>query len=465
MIHVCILAAGQSKRFKSKFSKLLHPFCGRPLIAYATRTASELKPKTLGIVVGHQKEQIQNALSGNSVGFVEQSKQLGTAHAVSEFLQKYPHLEGTLLVMSGDVPLVSVRLLQNLLSLHEKKKAIISLLTAELNDPSGYGRIVRKKNGWIERIVEQADATGAEKEIREVNAGIYAFNLNPLRRLLQKVKSNNSQKEYYLTDVVELGLQNNGTVLGVPASAEEVMGINTKVELAEAARILRRRINERWMLQGVTMHDPERTYIDADVHLGNDVVIYPNVYLEGSTRIGSEVTIYPNTRIVNSTIGDRSIVHENCSVESSHLGSEVQLGPFARLRPESYLGNKARVGNFVELKKTRMGEGSKANHLSYLGDSTIGQKVNIGAGTITCNYDGQNKFPTVIEDGVFIGSDTQLIAPVKVGKDAYVAAGSSITEDVPSGALAISRGRQVNKPGWVAKKKKTTETRSHREKK
>jgi bifunctional UDP-N-acetylglucosamine pyrophosphorylase/glucosamine-1-phosphate N-acetyltransferase len=276
--------------------------------------------------------------------------------------------------------------------------------------------------------------------------------------LLQKIKSNNTQREFYLTDVVELALRKKGTVLAIPVPAEDVMGINTRVDLAEAALVLRRRINEHWMLQGVTLHDPGRTYIDRDVEIGKDVVIYPNVYLEGSTKIEPNVTIYPNNRIVNSRIEEGSIVYENCSIDSSHLERGVQLGPFARLRPASHLGQKVKVGNFVELKKTHMGEGSKANHLTYLGDSTIGTRVNIGAGTITCNYDGEQKYPTIIEDGVFIGSDTQLVAPVKVGKDAYVAAGSSITEDVPPGALAIARGRQVNKPGWVAKRKKP---RSH----
>ncbi len=424
------------------------------MIAYVAGAVSELHAQTLGVVVGYQREQVMNALSGRSIGFVVQEQQLGTAHAVSEFLKRYPSLNGMLLVMNGDTPLVSAVLLKHLLTLHEKRKAVISLLTAELNDPSGYGRIVRGKNGWIQKIVEQADATKQEREIREVNSGIYIFSLADLRRLLRKVKSNNTQKEYYITDVIELALQSKGMVLAVPARAEDVMGINTKVELAQAARLMRRRINERWMLHGVTMHDPERTYIDADVHLGSDVVIYPNVFLEGSTRIGSEVTIYPNSRVVNSIIDDHCLIYENCSMEASRLESGVQLGPFARLRPDSHLGKKVKVGNFVELKKTSMGEGSKANHLSYLGDTTIGTKVNIGAGTITCNYDGEKKYPTIIEDGVFIGSDTQLVAPVKVGKDAYVAAGSSITEDVPPGSLAIARGRQVNKPGWVAKRKK-----------
>src|SRR5262245_21830287 len=293
-LHICILAAGQSKRFKSKTSKLVHPLSGRPVIAYVAATASELQPETLGIVVGYQKEQVIQALNGIPAGFVEQQQQLGTAHAVSEFLRKYPSLSGSLLVMNGDTPLVPGRLLKNLVTLHEQKKAVISLLTTELKDPAGYGRIVRGKEGWIEKIVEQADASKSEKDIQEVNAGIYVFSLKDLPVLLRKVASDNSQKEYYITDLVELALGSGSTVLPVTARAEDVMGINNKVELAEAARLIRRRINEHWMLRGVTMHDPDRTYIDASVHIGADVVLYPNVCLEGSTRIGSDVTIYPN---------------------------------------------------------------------------------------------------------------------------------------------------------------------------
>ncbi len=314
--------------------------------------------------------------------------------------------------------------------------------------------MVRHADGSLERVVEDSDASAEQKKIREVNTSLYVFDIALLRRLIPKVQTNNKQKEYYLPDVIELAMQDEARVIPLLAPAHEVVGINTQVELAAAAKILRKKINEMWMLRGVGMVDPDRTYIDSEVQFGTDVTLYPNIYLEGSTMIASEVTIYPNCRITDCYIDSGCVIYENSSLDSAHVESGVKIGPFARIRPDTYISSGARIGNFVELKKTTVGKGSKANHLSYLGDATIGSGVNIGAGTITCNYDGEKKYQTVIEDGVFIGSDTQLIAPVKVGKDAYVGAGSSITEDVPPGSLAIARGRQVIKSDWVANKKK-----------
>jgi bifunctional UDP-N-acetylglucosamine pyrophosphorylase / glucosamine-1-phosphate N-acetyltransferase len=452
-LHVCVLAAGQSKRMKSKTSKLLQPMCGKPMLHHIYELVSALSPKTQAFVVGHQRDQVMEALSEKPVDFVVQEQQLGTAHAVSEFLKQHSKIHGLLLVLNGDTPLLQSSTLHNLLSLHQQRQATISLLTTEIPDPTGYGRIIRNNRGNIQGIVEEVDATPSEKQVCEVNAGIYLFDIEKLRKLLPKVQAENKQKEFYLPDVISLALAEEWTVLPQMASYEEVMGINTKVELAEANHVLRKRINRQWMLRGVTMMDPATTYIDAAVEFGSDVVLYPNVYLEGNTLVGSEVTIYPNCRITDTYIDSQCVIYENSSIESAHLESGVKVGPFARIRPDSYLQSGARIGNFVELKKTFIGEGTKANHLSYLGDATIGKNVNIGAGTITCNYDGEKKHPTVIEDGVFIGSDTQLIAPVKVGKGAYVAAGSSITEDVPENSLAIARGRQVNKPNWKPKKK------------
>jgi bifunctional UDP-N-acetylglucosamine pyrophosphorylase/glucosamine-1-phosphate N-acetyltransferase len=452
-LHVCILAAGQSKRMKSKLSKLLHPICGKPMILHVQESVAALSPKTSAIVVGHQRDQVMDALSEKKVDFVVQEKQLGTAHAALEFLKQYPKIDGVMLVLSGDTPLLQPATLRDLLTLHEQRQATISLLTTELPDPTGYGRVIRNNQGNIQRIVEEVDANSAEKAVREVNAAVYVFDIAKLRQLLPKVQTENKQHEYYLPDVVSLALRENWMVLPQKVSADEVMGINTKVELAEVSRLLRKRINQQWMLRGVTMMDPDSTYIDSSVQFGTDVVLYPNVYLEGSTLVGSEVTIYQNCRITDAYLDSQCVIYENSSIDSAHLETGVKVGPFARIRPDSYLQSGSRIGNFVELKKTFIGEGTKANHLSYLGDATIGKNVNIGAGTITCNYDGEKKHPTVIEDNVFIGSDTQLIAPVKIKKGAYVAAGSSITEDVPEDSLAIARGRQVNKPGWKPKKK------------
>ena len=371
-LHICILAAGQSTRMKSRLSKMVHPLCGKPLIWHVHATAAELQPKTLGIVVGFQRDQIMEVFNGKEVEFVVQEQQLGTAHAVQEFLKQFPSATGTLLVLSGDTPLLRVDTLRELIDLHTREKVSVSLLTTELSNPKGYGRIVRNKASFIEKIVEEADASPEKKLIQEVNAAIYAFNIQKLREILPLVHTNNKQKEYYLPDVIELTLKKKGTVLPRLAPAEEVIGINNRLELADAARILRKRINERWMLNGVTMIDPERTYIDTEVRIGSDVVIYPNVCLEGSTMIGSDCTIYSNCRITDSYIDSQCVIYESCSVEAAHLGSGVKIGPFARLRPETVLGKGVRIGNFVELKKTSVGEGTKANHLAYLGDATIG---------------------------------------------------------------------------------------------
>lgn len=438
---------------KSKQSKLLHPLCGKPIIQHVLDASKNLAPKSVALVVGHQREQIREAL-GDSVRYVVQEEQRGTAHAVSEFLRLNADLKGSLLVLSGDTPLITSDLLKSLLQKHAEDAAALSFVTTTVANPAGYGRIVRDLGGF-QKIVEEADASGDIKQIREVNAGVYVFEIAELQAWLPLVQPKNKQNEYYLPDVIELALKDRKRVALFPAPEEQVIGVNTRVDLAEAAATLRKRINRDWMLQGVTMHDPNSTYLDADVRLGTDVVLYPNVYLEGRTVIAEGVTVYPNCRIVNSQVDSGCIIYENSSLDSARLETGVKVGPFARLRPDTLVRKGAHIGNFVELKKTTMGEGSKANHLAYLGDATIGSAVNIGAGTITCNYDGVNKYPTVIEDEVFIGSDTQLIAPVKVGKGAYVAAGSSITEDVPPESLAIARSRQINKEGWVKKKAPT----------
>ncbi len=453
-LHVCVLAAGQSKRIQSKLSKVLHPLCGRPLILHVLKAVEGLLPSSITVVIGYQRDEILETLDEKTVDFVIQEHQLGTAHALGEYLKQKPEITGHLLVLSGDTPLIPTELLQRLVQSASEKNVELSLFTTELPDPTGYGRIIRDASNTVERIVEEADASESQCKIREINAGVYLFDVASLRSWIPKVNSTNKQKEFYLTDVVALALQDKKTVLPLLGESEELMGINTRVELAEATRLMRRRINREWMLKGVTMIDPETTYIDIDVRLASDVVIHPNVHLEGECMIGGGVTIYPNCRIINSWINVGCVIYENTSIDSAHLESGVKIGPFARVRPDTVLGAGVRIGNFVELKKTSVGEGSKANHLSYLGDAVIGKNVNVGAGTITCNYDGEKKHQTIIEDEVFVGSDTQLVAPVKVGKSAYIAAGSSITEDVPPESLAIARSRQTNIEGWVKKKSK-----------
>jgi bifunctional UDP-N-acetylglucosamine pyrophosphorylase / glucosamine-1-phosphate N-acetyltransferase len=451
-LHVCILAAGQSKRMQSKLSKVLHPLCGRPVLLHVLKAVEGLTPATVSVVLGHQRDEILETLGIREIDVVIQHEQKGTAHALAEYLNQKPDVTDSLLVLNGDTPLITTDLLHNLVQAAHDQNASLAFFTAELHDPTGYGRIFRKGNA-VERIVEEVDATPEQRKIREVNAGIYLFDIDSLRQWIPRVQPSNKQKELYLTDVVSLALEDKKNVIAVRGKAEELIGINTRVELAQAAREMRRRINREWMLKGITMIDPETTYIDADVRLAADTVLHPNVHLEGECMIGGSVTIYPNCRITNSWINVGCVIYENTSIDSSHLESGVKIGPFARVRPDTVLGSGVRIGNFVELKKTSVGDGSKANHLSYLGDAVIGKNVNIGAGTITCNYDGEKKYKTVIEDEVFVGSDTQLVAPVSVGKGAYIAAGSSITEDVPPDSLAIARSRQTNKQGWAKEKK------------
>ncbi|MCA1583929.1 MAG: bifunctional UDP-N-acetylglucosamine diphosphorylase/glucosamine-1-phosphate N-acetyltransferase GlmU, partial [Acidobacteria bacterium] len=388
------------------------------------------------------------------LGFVVQEPQLGTGHAL---LMTEPVLRGrsgTVLMLSGDVPLLGVGTLARLLSAHDAQDAAATVLTAIADRPYGYGRIVRTQ-GRITRIVEERDASPAQREIKEINSGIYAFALGPLFEALKTVGVENAQAEYYLPDLVAIYRRRRRPVGTYTVDdANEIRGINSRSELAGVSRMVRQQTNEELMAAGVTLVDPATTYIDADVEVGADTVIHPCVFLEGKTKIGSACEIHAGTRIINSTIGDRVVVKNHTIITSSTIADGAMLGPFAHIRPESSVGEQAHVGNFVELKKTALGAGSKANHLSYLGDARIGSGVNVGAGTITCNYDGLRKSETIIEDGVFIGSDSALVAPVTIGKGAYVAASSCITEDVPADALAIARGRQENKAGWVSKRRK-----------
>lgn len=457
MCHVLILAAGKGTRMKSALPKVLHRVAGAPMIDYVLAASASLGAATTTVVVGHQADALRAALAARAdLRFVLQEPQLGTAHAVRQAAPMLAGLAGTLVVLSGDVPLLSPDTLAALVARHEDARAAATLLTAIVDDPTGYGRVLRDGD-QVAAIVEHRDASPAERAVREINAGIYAFDLEPLFSALEDVASDNSQREYYLPDLVGIYRRAGRRVVATTVErAEEVLGINTRAELAAmSARIWQKR-REALMASGVTLEDPATTYVDAGVSVGPDSVIHPGVHLLGRTRVGARAVIHAGVRIVDSDLADDVRVLDHCVIVGARIANGASVGPFAHLRPESDLGAGSRVGNFVELKKTRLGAGSKASHLAYLGDATIGEKVNIGAGTITCNYDGERKHPTVIEDGVFIGSDSQLIAPVRIGRGAYVAAGSSITRDVPEGALGIARGRQENKEGWAAMKRLRT---------
>jgi bifunctional UDP-N-acetylglucosamine pyrophosphorylase/glucosamine-1-phosphate N-acetyltransferase len=453
-VHLVVLAAGKGTRMKSAIPKILHRAAGLRLIDLVFQAVERLDVSSTVVIVGHQTDMVRAAFADRpSVTFAVQEPQLGTGHAL---LQAEPFLAGktgTVLLLSGDVPLLRPATIEALVDRHVERRAAATVLVAAVDQPDGYGRIVRQ-DGEIVAIVEHKDATAAQRAIREINSGIYAFDLDVLFDALRAVGSSNAQGEYYLPDLVRIyrqrGLRVETLVLDDP---QEILGVNSRKELADVSRILRDRKNDELMAAGVTIVDPATTWVHPDVEVGADTILHPNVYLEGRTRIGSGCEIHAGVRIIDSTIGDRVVINNFCVIRQSRVDDGALIGPFAQLRPDSHVGEEAHVGNFVELKKTTLGKGSKANHLTYLGDTTIGAKVNIGAGTITCNYDGVAKHPTVIEDGAFIGSDSQLIAPVRVGKGAYVAAGSSITEDVPADSLAIGRARQTNKPGWVARKK------------
>ncbi len=454
-LHIVVLAAGKGTRMKSGLPKVLHQAAGLPLIDHVLRTAAFVRPASIVVVVGHQANQLQEALSGRpGLAFAVQEPQLGTGHALLQVEPRLRDARGTLLLLSGDVPLLRAATVERLIRTHEERSAAATVLTALVTNPDGYGRVVRSA-GDIVAIVEHKDASPAELAIHEINSGIYAFDIAPLFAAIGAIGSANAQGEYYLPDLVRIyrgrGLRVETVRLDDPT---EILGVNSRKELADVATILKSRKNDELMAAGVTLVDPATAYIGPDVTIGADTIVYPGVFLEGTTRIGSRCEIHSGVRLVNASVDDGAIIKNFCVITDSHIASGAEVGPFAHLRPQSRVGEQAKIGNFVELKKTVLGRRSKASHLTYLGDTTVGENVNVGAGTITCNYDGTAKHPTVIEDGAFIGSDSQLIAPVRIGAGAYVAAGSSITEDVPAESLAIGRGKQVNKPGWTKSRRK-----------
>ncbi len=452
--HVVILAAGQGTRMKSSLAKVLHPIASRPMIERVLETANAVDPATTTLIVGHKADAVREQLGKNqNLWFALQQPQLGTAHALQQAEPLLAGRAGSLILLSGDVPLLRPTTLKRLLETHRGSGAAATVVTATVDRPYGYGRIVRTQ-GHISRIVEERDASPTQRQIKEINSGIYAFDLAPLFDALRSIASQNAQGEFYLTDLIAIYRRRKLPVEALLIeNAQEIRGINSRSELAEVSRLVRQKKNEELMAAGVTFIDPATTYVDPEAEIAADTVLHPGVVIEGRTRIGAACEIQAYVRISNSEIGDRVTINSFCLISGAQVATGAALGPFAHLRPGTTVGEKAKVGNFVELKNTNLGPRSKANHLSYLGDATVGADVNVGAGTITCNYDGVNKHRTVIEDGAFIGSDSQLVAPVTVGKGAYVGAGSSIVTDVPAGALGIARGRQNNVEGWVKRRK------------
>ncbi len=446
-----ILAAGKGTRMKSERAKVLHEIAGQPLLSYPVQAAKSLGCDKICVVVGYQGEEIQQAFSAQKISFVWQREQLGTGHALLCAAESLAGFRGDLLLLCGDVPLLGVSSLETLLALHRREGAAVTVLTARLDDAGSYGRIIRQGE-LVNRIVEAKDADAAELAVREVNTGTYLFDAEFVFSVLPALSCNNAQGEYYLTDVVEAAVKAGRKVCASCLDdADEALGINDRTQLAEATNLMRRRINHQLMLAGVTLLDPRTTYVDAEVEIGSDSLLHPGVIIRGKTCIGRHCVIESGVQIDQSQIADHVQVKNGSVVEESIIGPGCKIGPMAHLRTGTELLGDNKIGNFVETKKARLDQYSQASHLTYIGDAEVGKNVNFGCGTITCNYDGVNKHKTVIEDDVFIGSDTQFIAPVKIGRNSLIGAGSTITNDVPPDALALSRTLQKTIDGWRLK--------------
>ena len=442
-VRAVVLAAGKGKRMQSDLPKVLHLLSGRPLVTYVLDVLAEAAIERPLLVIGHAADSVRAALGERAV-FIEQREQLGTGHAV---MQALPHLGpagGPVLVLYGDTPLLSAGTITALLDLHRGSRSDATMLTAALDDPTGYGRVIRGPGGSVERIVEEADASSEEARLREINAGTYVFEAEALREALAQLRPDNAQGEYYLTDTIAWLLRAGRRVSALLVPAEEAMGINSRRELAAAEQIMRARFLDRLMDAGVTIVDPATTYVHAGVRAGRDTVIHPQSYLEGETVIGRECVIGPQTRLVDAVLGDRVTVEASTVVKSA-VGDGTRIGPYSRLRPGSRIGRFVEIGNYAEIKNATIGDYTKVHHMSYIGDATLGTRVNIGAGTVTCNYDGKRKHVTVIEDEAFIGSDSMLIAPVRIGRGAVTGAGSVVNKDVPPGGVAVGVPARVIK--------------------
>ncbi|MDI3534006.1 MAG: bifunctional UDP-N-acetylglucosamine pyrophosphorylase / glucosamine-phosphate N-acetyltransferase [Thermosediminibacterales bacterium] len=454
-----VLAAGKGTRMKSRKPKVLHKVAGRPMVEYVIKAVKAAGFSKCLVVVGYRASEVKQEL-GNDVEYVLQKQQLGTAHAVK---QTYEALNSDILknedfnimVLNGDTPFITAETLKKVNDFRIENGFTCVVVTAEMDNPTGYGRIIRSEGKELKAIVEEKDASMEEKKIKEINSGIYSFNARLLFSALEEINNDNSQREFYLTDVIKV-FRDRGLAVGAYKIKNpfEIIGINNRLHLAEAEKNMRKIILNKLMLSGVTILDPESTYIDEGVEIGRDSIIYPSTFIEGDTKIGENCVIGPHTRIYNSIIENSVEIRESVILESS-IGSETKVGPYAHIRPGTEIAQGVKIGDFVELKKSRIGNGSKIPHLAYVGDAHIGQKVNVGAGVIVVNYDGEKKHLTQIEDGAFVGCNTNLIAPVKVGKGAYVAAGSNITDEVPPDSLAIARCRQINKKDWKKKNRKS----------
>jgi bifunctional UDP-N-acetylglucosamine pyrophosphorylase / glucosamine-1-phosphate N-acetyltransferase len=451
-VAVVILAAGQGKRMKSDLPKVLQPLAGRPLLGHVVSSALALAPSSMHVVYGHGGDAVRAAFAGQELNWALQAEQLGTGHALMQAMPKVADDE-LVLVLYGDVPLIRPATLAQLIATAGPKS--MGLITVMLGDATGYGRIVRDKRGAVQKIVEQKDATKAQLRIREGNSGIMAVPARLLRKWLGRLKNANAQGEYYLTDIIAMAVKDKVKVIPLVApNVAEVLGVNDRIQLAQLESLHRAERAHELMIAGATLADPARIDVRGTVSVGRDVFIDANVLIEGSVTLGDRVRVGPNVVLRDVTIGAGSVIHPNSVLEQSQLGESCIIGPYARVRPGSKLGRDVHIGNFVELKKAQVADGSKANHLTYLGDAVIGRNVNVGAGTITCNYDGMNKSTTTIEDGAFIGSGNMLVAPVRIGKGATTGAGSTITKDAPDGQLTLTRARQATIEGWKRPEKK-----------
>jgi len=445
-----ILAAGKGTRMKSKYPKVIHKVCGKEMVNHVIDVSKKAGVNDIVAILGHESDIVKERLANDTM-IAMQTEQLGTGHAV-KMAKEYINDEDTIVVLCGDTPLIKEDTLQRLFSYHLENGYHATVLTTKVDNPTGYGRIIRDNNEDLLKIVEQKDANEEEKAVKEINSGIYCFNGKSLREALDLIDNNNAQGEYYLTDTIYI-MRDKGLKVGAynGSTIEELMGVNSRVELSKAEEIMRKRINEAHMVNGVTIIDTNSTYIESDVEIGNDTIIYPGVMLKGNTKIGINCTIEMNSSIENSIIGNNTEVM-NSTIVDSIVGENTTVGPYAYLRPKSNIGNNVKIGDFVEVKNATIEDNSKASHLSYIGDAHVGKNVNIGCGVVFVNYDGKNKFKSIVKDGAFVGSNSNLVAPVTIEEDGYIATGSTITEDVPKSALAIARERQVVKEKWVEKK-------------